>query len=299
MTIIWKYILGFLGLVTLTVWLVFASSGQANLQIIACDVGQGDAILIQQNNSQILVDGGKGNKVLDCLSNHMPFWDRQIELIVLTHPQLDHYGGFIEVVRRYTIETFLTSGLDSQAKAFQELKEEVNNSQAKVLRPGDNMILRVGDIQLDIIWPSQSFLANNQKNRESLSENVLGLTSFESSRDPNDFSIVVNLNYGEFDAVLTGDIGPGIIDEVLAQGMISDIEYLKVPHHGSKNGLTPDLLNASTPEVAVISSGENPWGHPHEEVLKLLSEKNIKILRTDKEGEVIVETDGEKWWINN
>src|SRR3989344_4624451 len=226
MTIIWKYILGFLGLITLTVWLVLASSGQANLQIIACDVGQGDAILIQQNDSQILVDAGKGNKVLDCLSNHMPIWDREIELIILTHPQLDHYGGFIEVVRRYTIENFLTSGLDSQAKAFQVLKEEVNNIQAKVLRPEESMILRVGDIQLDIIWPSQLFLANNQKSRESLSENVLGLTSFESSRDPNDFSVVVNLNYGEFDALLTGDIGPEIIDEVLATGEVHDIEYL-------------------------------------------------------------------------
>lgn len=299
MTVIWKYILGFLGLITLTVWLALASSGQANLQIIACDVGQGDAILIQQNDSQILVDGGKGNKVLDCLSNHMPFWDREIELIVLTHPQLDHYGGFIEVVRRYTIEAFLTSGLDSQAKAFQTLKEEVNNSKVKVLRPEDNMILRVGDIQLDIIWPSQLFLVNNQRSRESLSENVLGLTSFESSRDPNDFSIVVNLNYGEFDALLTGDIGPEIIDAILATGEIHDIEYFKVPHHGSKNGLTQDLLDVSTPEVAVISSGENPWGHPHEEVLQILSEKNIRILRTDKEGDVIVETDGKRWWVND
>src|SRR3989344_1604043 len=90
-----------------TIWLAVFSSPDAYLHIVACDVGQGDAILMQNGSSQVLVDGGVGSRVLDCLGKYMPFWDRQIEIIVLTHPQADHFSGLIEVFKRFKVGYFL------------------------------------------------------------------------------------------------------------------------------------------------------------------------------------------------
>lgn len=295
---IWKYFLGLLALAAATIWIAFFSYPKANLSLIACDVGQGDAILAQEGSNQILIDGGKGNRVLDCLSRHLPFWDREIELVVLTHPQLDHYGGLIEVFRRYSVNTFLANNLDSTSTEYQELKNAVGENGTKIINPDENVRLRVGTIYLDVVYPTSNFLSENLTGYSNSSEsNVLG--AYTSKKDPNDFSIVANLSFGNFDALLTGDIGPAVSDGILATGEISDTEYLKVPHHGSKNGLTQALLDASSPEIAVISVGKNPWGHPHQEVLQILGEKDIEILRTDTTGDVIVETDGEKWWVND
>ncbi len=83
------------------------------------------------------------------------------------------------------------------------------------------------------------------------------------------------MRLGEFEALLTGDIGPAVIEDIIAEGLVRDVEYIKTPHHGSKNGLTKKLLEASTPEIAVISVGKNPWGHPHQEVIEILSERDI------------------------
>ena len=298
MTNRWRYTLGFLALVAASLWFAVFSRPKDNLSVIACDVGQGDAILIQFQDTQILIDGGRGRKVLDCLSSYMPPWDRKIELVVLTHPQLDHFGGLVEVVRRFDIDAFLVSGLDSEGEQYQVLKRELEQKSIKLLDPTKDTKISIGTIYLDVLWPSKEFVENYYLATESISsEKVLG--TFTSKKDPNDFSIVVNLSYGEFDALLTGDIGPDIMDGILATGLIGDVEYLKVPHHGSKNGLTKELLEASTPEIAVISVGKNPWGHPHQEVINLLRDKGIKILRTDEVGDVEIKTDGKSWWLKD
>jgi len=126
---------------------------------------------------------------------------------------------------------------------------------------------------------------------------VLG--AFTSKRDPNDFSIVAILSYKDFDALLTGDVSPLQERKIVGSGMVRSVEYIKVPHHGSKNGLTKDFLDAASPDVAVISVGKNnSYGHPHEEILKMLNDKKIKILRTDEMGDVVVETDGKEVWID-
>lgn len=295
----WKYFLGLLSLVAATIWIAFYSYPKADLSVVACDVGQGDAILAQEGSHQLLIDGGKGNKVLDCLSKHIPFWDREIELVVLTHPQLDHYGGLIEVFRRYGVNTFLANSLDSASTEYQELKKVVSENGTIIINPDEDVHLRVGKIYLDVVHPSALFLAVNLKDfSESNASNVLG--AYSTKRDPNDFSIVARLSFGEFDALLTGDISPQISDEVAETLVLSasrSIEYLKVPHHGSKNGLTKELLDASTPEIAVISVGKNPWGHPHKEVLDLLTSYGLRVLRTDEVGDVEIMSDGDKWWL--
>lgn len=295
----WKYSFALLVLVAIAIWQAVFSVSDERLHIIACDVGQGDAILIVYGETQILIDGGPPNgKVLSCLSRHMPYYDRTIEIVLLTHPQLDHFGGLIEVFERYKVETFLANSLEASSKEYQVLKDKVKRSEARIINPTSGMDVSIGLLHLDIVHPSSDFVAGNMDTTERLVvPNVLG--AYTSKKDPNDFSIVAILRLGEFDALFTGDIGPKVSDEVIKSGKMRKVEYIKIPHHGSKNGLTENLLNISNPEVAVISVGKNQWGHPHEEVVKMLSDRGIKTFRTDEMGDVEVVTDGESMWFGN
>ncbi len=304
MTIAWKYFFLFLTLFAATVWLVVFTY-TPDFKIIACDVGQGDAILATYQKTQVLVDGGPNRSVMDCLSRHMPFWDRTIEVVLLTHPQKDHYMGLINVFESYDVQLFVTSGLDSSAQEYQVLKSLVTGKGVRVVNPESGMEVRSDLIHLDILHPSDAFLAQNSQ--EQFSNLTIGksgnnngvLGAFTSRKDPNEFSIVSILSYKDFDALLTGDISPDISNLVAEQLALSGsrrVEYIKVPHHGSKNGLTEELLDAAAPEVAVISVGRgNSYGHPHKEVLDLLTSYGLRVLRTDEKGDVVFESNGESW----
>mgnify|MGYP001591357081 CR=1 FL=1 len=286
-----KYIFGLFVLILGLIGLSIGYTPDAKLHLIACDVGQGDAVLAVYKDTQVLIDGGPGDKILECLTRYVPFWDRDLELVVLTHPQLDHYGGLIEVFKRYNVDSFLANGLDSGASSYQALKNAVGGNGARVITPKEGLVLRIGMIYLDILAPSQNLLAQEAPD---IKENILG--AYSSKKDPNDFSVVAILRLGEFDALLTGDIGPAEIPEILAGGKMRDVEYIKVPHHGSKNGLTHELLEASSPEIAVISVGKNSYGHPSQETLTMLKDKGVRVLRTDEEGDIEIVSDGLSFW---
>lgn len=289
----WKYIIGILVLILVVVWLAVLTYPEDKLKLIACDVGQGDAILATVGSTQILIDGGANNKVVECLDAYIPFWDRTIEVIVLSHPQRDHFYGLIEVFERYEVEKFVGTSLESSSKEYQVLKELVGGANTHVVMPTTGMSIGNSTIRLDIVHPSQAYLATNTTISEGTTKGVLGATT--TKRDPNDLSVVAILTFGDFDALMTGDIGPDVMEDVIATGKVRDVEYIKVPHHGSKNGLTKELLGASTPEVAVISVGKNQWGHPHKEVLDLLGSTKTTILRTDEAGDVVIVSDGESF----
>jgi len=292
----WKLLFTIFFLFTLTVWLAVFLYPKSLLKIIACDVGQGDAFLVYYKTTQILIGGGPNSKVLECIDRNVPFWDREIELVIMSHPQTDHFQGLIDVFKHYNVQNFAISGLDSGSQEFRALKSQVGGSATKVIRVDSSMDMRVGLIYLDILHPSSDFIASKSSLLETNEENVLG--AYTSSVDPNEFSVVAVLKYKNFEAIFTGDIGPKtseLVSEEIKAGAYNTIEYIKIPHHGSKNGLTQGFLDAVNPEVAVISAGKNnSYGHPHKEVLDMLKEKGVEILRTDQVGDVIVESDGEK-----
>lgn len=276
-----KYIIGCLFLITFSIWLSVFNLN-SNLQIIACDVGQGDAILIQQKSTQILIDGGPDNSVLNCLGRHMPFWDRSIEMVILTHPDIDHYGGLIDVFKNYQVIKYATNGQVSSNQSYKVLESLVGGSRVSSVLLHAPMSVRFDLIQLDTVWPQQKI--QDLKNQK-----------FETSDNNN--SIVLLLNYGQFEAIFTGDVENEISDELSVNPKVKDLEYIKVNHHGSKNGLSQKLIDVTKPKVAVISVGKkNRYGHPHTEVLKILDDKNIKTLRTDFEGDIVIVTDGKTFW---
>lgn len=260
---VYKNIRNFLILICIIVWLAVFSIDD-NLHVIACDVGQGDAILIQKQNTQILIDGGPNQKVLDCLGKFMPFWDRKLELVILTHSEEDHYGGLIDVFKNYKIDVFANNRHDSSNQSYQVLKNVAGSRGVERLILHEGIDLRVGLIYLDILNPQ------HQK---------IGVGG-------NDQGVVVLLEYGQFKALFMADVENAVSDYLSANSEIQNVNYLKVNHHGSKNGLSQKLLDVTKPEVAMISVGKNSYGHPHQEVIKILSEKGIKTLRTDEMGNI-------------
>lgn len=303
----WKIICFVLLLVLCTASLAVISVNSKNLRIIACDVGQGDAFLITYKSSQILIDGGPNKKVTECVSKNIPFWDRTLEIVILTHPQADHFLGLIEIFKNYNVNTFLVNNLNNSTPEYKLLISEVVTSGARVVFPNNVSSINVGLIHLDIVFPSSEyFRANTTKSTVknvaiNLSGTVLG--EYTTTLDTNDFSISLLLNFGNFRAIFTGDLsqeGSKKVAQILRNRGAGPINYIKLPHHGSRNGLTSDLLEVVKPQVAVISVGKNnSYGHPHDETLQMLSDKDIKILRTDQDGDAIVETDGVRTWIRN
>ena len=293
-------------LATVTIWLAVFATSDKTLKVINCNVGQGDATLIIYRSFEILIDGGPDNSVLDCLSRYIPFWDRDIEVVILTHPQADHFTGLTSVLERYEVKNILANSLDSSSQGYSLLKNLVLDKGIEVVNPSSSMTIRSEMIQLDILHPSKEFLETNYSsenvlaNQVEISASVLGAS--DSKLDPNDFSIVTLLSYGSFRFLFTGDISTGIAD-VLASNLSEKgekpVNYIKIPHHGSKSALSEILYDLDKGGIAVISVGKNSYGHPDKETLDALSGYGLRVLRTDIDGDIVTQTDGKKIWVNN
>ena len=299
----WKLLFAVLILGMVTIWLSVFSTSE-NLKIVSCNVGQGDSTLIIHKSVEILIDGGPDNSVIDCLSKYIPFWDRTIEVVILTHPQSDHYTGLIAVMDRYKVGKILANSLNSGSQTYEMLKNRVLTRGVDVVNPTAGMFVRSGLIYLDILHPSKEFLAKNSSPNNLFispfdnSSGVLGAS--DSSLDPNEFSIITLLTFGSFRFLFTGDAGSELLDSLattLSENGINSINYIKIPHHGSKYSVSENIYDLMTTGIAVISVGKNSYGHPHGEVIKLLSDKAIKILRTDTDGDIVMETDGKRMWM--
>ena len=267
-----------------------ASLNNGKLNIVFCNVGQGDAIFIRSpSGKDILVDAGPNNKVLDCLSRHMPFWDKTIEIAILTHPHSDHLNGFLDVLKNYKVLSFVTLDLKNNTSSFKAMLESLKEEKIDIgfVYEGDRFIFKDG-LSISIVGPSREFLVKTSP------RGLIG--------ERNEFANVVSLiKFKNFSALLTGDSQREELKEALrlsanwriAQGKIS---ILQAPHHGSKTGLTEELLNQANPKLAVISVGQkNKYGHPATEIIELLKNKGIKILRTDEHGEIEIISDGVNW----
>lgn len=244
-----------------------------DLRVHFFDVGQGDATFIESPNGvQILIDGGPDSGVLRELSHVMGFFDRSIDLVIATHPDKDHIGGLVDVLERYDVETILITENESNTSVSELLQELITREGADIVYARSGQIFTFDGAVLHILFPDR---------------NVRDLES-------NTSSIVTRLVYGEIEFIFTGD-SPRSIEEYLVRtygnGLKSDV--LKVGHHGSKTSTAEAFASAVDPGYAVISSGENNrYGHPHEAVTRLLKDKNITTLYTEKEGTITLYSDG-------
>lgn len=264
------------------------------LHLVVCDVGQGDAIFIRTSNgSDILVDGGPDDSVLNCLSKHMPFWDRTITLMVLTHPHADHLTGLISVLNRYKVMHYVTENVKSSTSSLKRLQAAlaVQGLTANFTTSGERIDF-ADKTEVLTVWPTTNWMKTLEL------QDSKNLDSEGSSLDVNGFCLIQLLSYGNFRALLTGDAGSTAEDKVA--GEVGKVDVLKVPHHGSKTGMSDYFLSQISPTLAIISVGaNNKYGHPAASALKLLQNHNIKTLRTDRDGEVEIVTDGKKTQLVN
>lgn len=266
----------------------FARFEDGKLHIVVCDVGQGDAIFIRTPGGlDILIDGGPDDSVLSCLAGYMPFWDRDLELVILTHPHADHLNGLISVLGHYKVDSFATEMIKNNTSGFSRLMDELKNQNIAIqyAYAGDKFVFKDG-VVLKIAGPSKEFI------KKTSPGGIIG--------ERREFASVVSLiEYKGFEVLLTGDSQTLGLNEGIMDGRIGDIEVLQVPHHGSKTGLSSEILDFIKPELAVISVGKNNYGHPTSQTIKTLRDKDIKILRTDNDGEIEIVSDGESWVVRN
>ena len=278
-----KILLFIMVLVSLGVWVV-DQIPDGRLHVVFCDVGQGDAELIVKGRVQVLIDGGpKAEKLLDCLGSHMPFWDRRIELVVNTHPQKDHIAGLVAVAERYEIGKLLIDDVaDLQLKEYLELKKLIREKEIEIYQPQMGDRLRLSGLELAVLWPKKK---------------VLGASTSQVA-DLNQWSIVLRLEYGEFEALFTGDIGLAEELALMGEGVITGMEVLKVAHHGSKYSSSADFVARLRPKLAVFEVGaNNSYGHPNGDIVSRFEAVGAKVKRTDVDGTVEVISDGQRWWI--
>ena len=294
-----RYYLGGSGLVAALIWLFVFAWPDDRLHLVFCDVGQGDAILISRRFNQVLIDGGPDESVLACLSENMPFWDKTIEIVALTHPQADHLTGLISVLERYQVEYFITGPEGNESAGYSKLVQLIQSNQALRARnvyQGDE--IKLGGVALEALWPEKDWaLAQLTTDYQSLATNHQFVLGASTTRNLNDFSLIFHLKFGDFDALLSGDADSKIQDEIIREASIPQVEVLKIPHHGSKYSMTDEFLKAVKPDLAIMSVGKNRFGHPAQELLDQLKTSGIKFLRTDQKGSIKIVSDSQKWGI--
>jgi len=237
-------------------------------EIIFLDVGQGDAILIQEGWTQILIDGGNGQEIMNRLGEFMPMGDRKIELMVATHPDEDHMGGLIKVLSFYEVGEILESGIACDKDLCKKWEELIAADNISVVDVELGREIKLGDdVDITVLYPFEEITDEEYKNT-------------------NDASLVLKAVVEDRKYLLTGDTEGKVEQELVASNLDLSADVLKVSHHGSKNATSAEFLLAVSPKQAVISVGENSYGHPTEEVLNRLSNMNIEIFRTDEDGSV-------------
>jgi competence protein ComEC len=250
------------------------------LHVTLLDVGQGDAIFIQTpSGKQVLVDGGPSETVLlSELGRQMPFWDRTLDVVVLSHPDSDHITGLVPVLERYRVDTVIFREVEHGTEIY-EYWQQLTQSEGATVYQGEAGLRITLDqgLEMVVLHPG--------------AEPVSG-----ADTDVNNNSVVLRLIYGQVSVLLTGDIEAVVEHQLVAAGASLESTVLKAAHHGSCSSTTQEFLEAVDPEVVVISVGaDNDFGHPCADVMERL--EGLPVYRTDEQGVVEIVADGAQMWV--
>ncbi len=255
-------------------WLYYQAP--KNLEVDFLDVYQGDAILIKVPGGQnILIDGGPDKNIIKRLGENLPWWDRQIDLIILTHPHDDHVTGLIDVLKRYKVKEVLYTGASHNAPNYLTWLKIMYDQKISLIIIDKKQTINLNQgIKIEVLYPDKSLLDKEMS-------------------DLNDSSIVIKLIYGENKFLLAGDASEKIEQMLLAGSDDLKADVLKVAHHGSQYSSSQEFLEEVLPEIAVISVGkDNNFGHPSLRTIKRLERIGAEILRTDQKGTIKIFSDG-------
>ncbi|RQD68419.1 MAG: MBL fold metallo-hydrolase [Tindallia sp. MSAO_Bac2] len=268
----------FILLVPLLLFGCFSSVDSSHLSVHMIDVGQGDSFLIQTPEGvTMLIDGGSplySDRVVSYLKRQRV---SQIDYLVATHPHADHIGGLIAVMETFSVNQVILPTVTHDSRLYTSFMKAIKKSDAETFRV-------------------------RQTSRHSIDKDIafkILHTGVDYGSNLNNWSVVIRLDYEEMSFLFTGDLEAPAEKDLLNLFPVSQLsaEVLKVGHHGSSTSTTEPFLSAVSPQVALISSGENnAYGHPSDDVISRLEDKNIWIYRTDLQGNIVIYSDGQKVW---
>jgi len=242
-------------------------SVEGNIEVHFIDVGQGDAILIDWADIEILIDGGdRSPGVASYLKRYI---DGPLEVLIATHPHADHIGGLIEVLAVFEVEEVWHNGDTTTSKTYADFMAAVTAENAQVFQAIRGMMIETNGLVFNILHP----------------ENINGTT--------NNNSVVLQFTFGDIAFLFTGDAEIEAEASMIADGLVIDLDILKIGHHGSRTASSMAFLAKSQPELAIyMAATGNTYGHPHDETIASLNQMGVEILGTDINGTIIVATDG-------
>ncbi|MCL5093594.1 MAG: MBL fold metallo-hydrolase [Patescibacteria group bacterium] len=255
---------------------IFYKPVSSDLKVYMLNVGQGDAFYLKTpSGNDFLIDGGPDRSVLQELGQKMPFWDKDIEFAILSHPHADHIEGLNDLLDRYRIEKLVYSDSDPSSFSLQNLLERAKSLGTELIPASQYSTFTLESaLEISIIEEPQT------------------------CSDQNDCSIVFKVKFNDFKMLFTGDASEKEWASILKKNPDLNSQILKVPHHGSRTGLNEDILKKIQPEIALIPVGKgNRYGLPSSYTLELLKKFNAKIYRSDLDGTVKISTDGKSYSI--
>jgi len=236
----------------------------AKASITFLDVGQGDAILIQtEEYKNILIDAGPGGKVVDRLSEQLGFFNKKIDLFILTHPDSDHYEGILDVLGKYSVEKVMITGIAGKSNLYMAFLKELKDQNIPIIFPENSQDLRISqNLYLDFLYPfkNQSLIGQDVKNKNDTS-----------------ISLILRNTVGKALVLLTGDAESKQEIDLLLSAQNLSAPIFKLGHHGSKASNQAVFLAVVNPETVIVSAGkDNPFGHPHAEVIDRVKGRQIR-----------------------
>jgi competence protein ComEC len=250
-------------------------NSKRELTFAMLDVGQGDGLFIESpSGTQIMFDGGPPRKVLGSLARVMSPFDKSIDAIIITNPDLDHIGGLLDILKNYKVSYVFESGTLTDSKIYQSLREEMKKQNIPDILVKRGMKLDLGGgVIIDILFPDRDV----------------------SAWATNEGGVVARLAYGSTSIMLMGDSTTKTEKIILQENSKAELQstILKVGHHGSRTSSSSSFVEVVMPSYALISDAkDNSYGHPHPETLDTLAQFGAKIFRTDLLGSIVMNSDG-------
>lgn len=247
-----------------------------DLSVHFIDVGQGDSILIESSGHYMLIDAGENSKGILVKNYLYDLGVKKLDYLIGTHPHSDHIGGLDDIIKAFEIDKIIMPDVVHTTKTFEDVIDAISDKNLKITKAITGNTYNLGDASFTIIAPNSSTYDNL-----------------------NDYSVGIKLINGNNSFIFTGDAEKASEKEMLNSGIALSADLLKLGHHGSSTSNHKDFLDRIAPTYAVITVGaDNSYGHPHDEILQEMMDRNIQVFRTDIQETIIAHSDGKSITIN-